>query len=74
MDKDTFSNDNIRISAGLFSTLDIESSTSEDEKETIKNHFIKGEHHAASFLEIETISNNDTFEELTTVSTASGKL
>ena len=73
MDNDTFSNDNISIPASLFFNYDIQSSTTENEIETIRNHSIKEESYEVNFLENETISNNGTIEELTTVPTASGK-
>ena len=73
MDNDTFSNDNVSIPASLFFNYDIQSSTTENEIETIRNHSIKQESYEVNFLENETVSNNSTFEEFTTVPIASGK-
>ena len=73
MDNDTFSNDNVSIPASLFFNYDIQLSTTENDKETIWNHSNKQESYEVNFLENETISNNNTFVEFTTVPTASGK-
>ena len=73
MDNDTFSNDNVSIPASLFSTYDIQLLASEAEIENIRNHSITEESYAANFLENETISNNSTFGDFTTVSKISGK-
>ena len=73
MDNDTFSNDNVSIPASLLLTYDIQLSTTENEIETISNHSIKQKSYEVNFLENETLSNNSTFEEFTTVPTASGK-
>ena len=73
MDNDTFSNDNVSIPASLSFKYDIQLSTTENDKETIWNHSNKQESYEVNFLENETISNNNTFAEFTTVPTASGK-
>ena len=73
MDNDTFSNDNISIPVSLFFNYDIQSSTTENEIETIRNHSIKQESYEVNFIENETVSNNSTFEEFTTAPIASGK-
>ena len=73
MDNDTFSNDNVSIPASLFFNYDIQSSTTENDKGTVRNHSNKQESYEVNCLENETISNNSTFEEFTSIPTASGK-